>query len=150
MRLMAFRKQTTFHCIPLCASAVKPLLTTFTLMISLRADYILISHFLLNLQDLVVRPTDDSDPHSSSSHTYLTTVRFNKVLGNIGAQLRDKKSDDLEDSVDDSMMELSELQSTEEIHHEDVDGPSTLTLHVPQDVGETSIAGSSRHQDMYV
>lgn len=71
-------------------------------------------------------PTDGSDP-SQSSHTHadVITVRFNVVLGNIGASLRDDSSIQLEDSEDGTLhpmldhqdFEVLELQSSEDRAH---------------------------------
>ena len=59
-----------------------------TYVVVYRFDYLLISHFLLNLQDLSTVTTNDSDrSRPSFVRSNLSSIRFNRVLGNIGAPL---------------------------------------------------------------
>ena len=54
----------------------------------LRFDYLLISHFLLNLQNMSSVTTNDSDPCQTTLVGTFQSMRFD-VVGNLGAQLRD-------------------------------------------------------------
>lgn len=55
-----------------------------------RFDYLLISHFLLNLQNLSNVTTNHSDSSRPSFvRSNPSSIRFDRVLGNIGAPLRD-------------------------------------------------------------
>ena len=64
----------------------------------LRFDYLLISHFLLNLQDLSnVTTNDPESSRPSFVRSNPSSIRFSNVLGNIGASLRDGSLEDEED-----------------------------------------------------
>lgn len=119
---------------------------------SFRFDYILISHFLLDLQDLSVTPTDDSDPsHLSNNRTCVSTIRFNAVLGNIGANLRDKSSnfEDSEDRSVNSMIDLDDFETTEVPRNDEEEGSITSSPNIHPDVAETPLAGPSRNPDIH-
>lgn len=67
-----------------------------------RLDYLLISHFLLNLQDISAVTTDDPQRSSSLVHStgsQISSIRFTRtIIGSLGASLRDGSLD--EDSTD--------------------------------------------------
>lgn len=111
-----------------------------------RVDYLLISHFLLNLQDLATVTTNDLDPSRPSFvRSNPSSIRFNSILGNIGAPLRDDclgfEGDEDEDVIlDEAEAEKQEVRRSDEekcarasfpealhgIEEECVAGPSCL------------------------
>lgn len=77
------------------------------------------SHFLLNLQELSADAIYHSNP-STPSHVRsdVSTIRFNSVLGNIGAPLRNPSDQfdnetDIDVEFESESTEMSEMQRAE-------------------------------------
>lgn len=79
-----------------------------------RTDYLLISHFLLNLQEISTVESDRSDAFRSSSvrtsQAQVSSVRFaENVIGNLGEPLRDGWHEDEDEHYDDGNNNESSL-----------------------------------------
>lgn len=82
-----------------------------------RFDYLLISHFLLNLQVISTVTSNSSNPSRlsfiRSDQTQVSSIRFaNSIIGNLGAPLRDgplEDDDSDRDNIDTEGTELSDL-----------------------------------------
>lgn len=114
-----------------------------------RCDAILISHFLLNLQDISTIQTDSYSSQSSHTLADVTTIKFNAVLGNIGASLRDESGEfeysedrDADTMLDDKGLETVELRPTDARERESISSPELTS--------DVVVAGPSRHPDMHV
>lgn len=110
-----------------------------------RFDYLLISHFLLNLQDL---PTVTTNGSASSRPSFVqsnpSTIRFNRVLGNIGAPLHDGL-DEFEEDEDVHVMigrrDAEILEGRRSDAEEYMWSPSIKDIH---GIVEECVAGPSR------
>ena len=86
-----------------------------------RLNYVLITHFLLNLQDVstVIDDEHDTDPSQLSSVRWgggqLSTIQFqaNTILGNIGAPLRDDGDKDEDKNEDGGETDTGAMDSEE-------------------------------------
>lgn len=112
-----------------------------------RFDYLLISHFLLNLQDLAIVTTNDSDPSRPSFvRSDPPSIRFNNVLGNIGAPLRDGSLGFAEDEDEDAGVIPDEADAEiQEVRRSDEEWRAgTSPAEAMQGIEEECVAGSSR------
>lgn len=62
----------------------------------------MISHFLLNLRDLSATTANDTDQsHASRSvPSQVSSIHFNRIIGNLGESLRDESCEEEEDVRD--------------------------------------------------
>lgn len=106
-----------------------------------RFNYLLICHFLLNLQDVPnVTIHGANQTLSRSDQGEMSTICFNTVLGNIGAPLRDGTSEDDGDedsiSADAEMAQMPQSLSSND-EEKDVDA-SSGPQHVAQRILEVA------------
>lgn len=109
-----------------------------------RLDYLLISHFLLNLQDISTVTSNGSDPSDPSlgrsDQGQVSSIRFaSSIIGNLGAPLRDGPLEDDEeiDNIDAEGVETSCLsRNNEELYV----GSSLQAVSIV----EENVAGPSR------
>lgn len=127
-----------------------------------RFDYLLVSHFLLNLEDISATTSEVSDPSQPSSfhasQGQNSSIRFSdSIIGNLGAPLRDGSSGD-----EDEIIGLAEdghtpeaLETIEEIHVkasldradiENLAGPSGVSVVVSNTQGIMPWPPSIVHQ----
>lgn len=140
------RMLTTSVTFPDC-EAIKYLIMAEMLTTSSRFDYLLISHFLLNLQDLSNVSTNDSDPSRPSFvRSDPSSIRFNNVLGNIGAPLRDGSLgfEDGEDEDVGVMLDQAEAE-IQEVRRSNEEGRAGLSpVEAMHGIEEVCVAGPSR------
>lgn len=98
-----------------------------TLTADCSIDYLLISHFILNLQELVIRPTDDANnsrsPLTESTQSQMSSIRFD-VVGNFGESLRDGSREDNEDEESEDIVS----EHTTGLNASQNDGTSIMQL----------------------
>lgn len=110
----------------------------------------LISHFLINLQEISTVTTDGSNPsrpsfvRSTQDHT--SSIRFaDIVIGNLGESLRDvSHNHDEDDGVDDNGKVTTGDMEMGPPHHKDEDTPVRASLPGSEDIWEENVAGPSR------
>lgn len=145
VELTIFRTKIISHHSLVCKSANKFLVLINMLILILRFDYLLISHFLLNLQDISNVTTDDPDvSRASFSRSNLSSIRFNRVLGNIGAELRDGSHEFEEDEDVDNILSRVNAETTE-VHRSDEEGRAGISsFEASHAVTEEYVAESGR------
>lgn len=114
-----------------------------------RFDYLLISHFLLNLQDISIMTSDGSDPSRPSficsNPRQLSSICFaDSIVPSMGAPLRDRshEDEDNDDIAADDGAILEVVRNDEEIHVDE------LSPGIAMDTKEENIAGPSRIRAM--
>ena len=130
----------------LCMSILSYPLYVQCSMLPCRIDYLLISHFLLNLQDISIVTSNGADPSRlsfvRSDQGHVSSIRFaNSIIGNLGAPLRDESLGDDDEDGDDTDaggIEHSDLSGNDEELHV---GASTLSS---MDVAEENAASPSK------
>lgn len=107
-----------------------------------RFDYLLISHFLLNLQDISTITFNGSDPSNRTfgrtGQYQVSSIRFaHTIIGNLGASLRDEALEDNDDDNDvvKGVETLSSPGYGEEVH--------AVVKLLPTDVKKENVVGCS-------
>ena len=105
----------------------------------------MISHFILNLQDMPTVTSNSTDPFqppsANSDPSQLSSVRFNSIFGNLGASLRDgSHEDDVDEEDVDGMTSIAILDTPQDEEEMCVGVSSAGSV----DVGEENVAGPSR------
>lgn len=114
-----------------------------------RFDYLLISHFLLNLQDISPGSSREAGPSRSlveSDQRQLSSIRFarfiDSVLGNIGEPLRNGSLGDYDETEDE--LDITDDAAANGVSHDKEETPvnsGSVVLHVDQ----VNVAGPSRY-----
>lgn len=105
----------------------------------------MISHFLLNLQDISTVTSNDSDPSRPSfvrsDPGQASSIRFNSIIGNLGAPVRDGSHEDNGGGEDMDGMEGAALL---DMQQDDEEMRVGIPLSGSADTREENVAGPSR------
>lgn len=112
-----------------------------------RIDYLLISHFIMNLQDIATTSSRDADSSRPSfvrsEQSQVSSIQFDRVVGNLGEFLRDdsrggEEDEENEEQIDENVAVMNSSQKDGEMQVE------SAVFSSGENVCQENVAGPSR------